>query len=197
MATRRANPNLVKLHRSYTITELAACFDVHKNTVRNWQRQGLPPIDNSRPTLFHGGTVRNFLKQRNANRKQPCPPGTIYCLRCRQPRKPALGMVDYVPITPTSGNLRAMCKHCETIMHRHTRKADLPRVMPDCTIHEAPSLPQSRHRPLERRGELKTAMPLHPDTGGPAKNQTCILNFEGPPRLNGQTSPSLNCDFGR
>ena len=41
MASRRLNPNLVKLHRSYTAGELAQRFEVHKNTVRNWQRDGL------------------------------------------------------------------------------------------------------------------------------------------------------------
>ena len=34
MATRRANPRAVKLHRSYSVPELAACFGVHKDTVR-------------------------------------------------------------------------------------------------------------------------------------------------------------------
>ena len=46
MPARRANPNRVKQHRSYSVDELACCCDVHKNTVRNWQRDGLKPIDN-------------------------------------------------------------------------------------------------------------------------------------------------------
>ena len=50
----RANPCRVKLHRSYTVPELAACLAVHKNTIRNWQREGLEPVNRSRPILFDG-----------------------------------------------------------------------------------------------------------------------------------------------
>lgn len=134
MATRRVNPRKVKQHYSYTVGELAACLDVHKNTVRHWQGNGLEPFDKTKPVLFDGATVRAFLTARNKARKQPCPPGTIYCLRCRQPRAPAFGMVEFVPITPANGNLRALCESCETLMHRRVRKADIAGVMPDCTI---------------------------------------------------------------
>ena len=115
MATRRINPYAVKLHRSYDIGELTGCLGVHKNTVRQWQRDGLKPNEARRPLLFQGERVRAFLTARNASRKRPCQPGTLYCFRCRQPRPPALGMVDYIPVTPTLGNLRAICATCEAI----------------------------------------------------------------------------------
>ena len=104
MAGRRVNPRAVKLHRSYSVSELAACFGVHKNTVRHWQRNGLQPLDGERPVLFQGAIVRTFLAARNASRKCPCPPGTLFCFRCREPRPPALGMVDYMSINAKSGN---------------------------------------------------------------------------------------------
>ncbi len=140
MSARRVNPNRVKLHRSYTIDELAALLGVHKNTVRNWQHEGLVPIDRGRPALFHGHAVRVYLGSRNAGRKRPCRPGTLYCFRCREPREPALGMVDYFELKPGSGNLRALCATCETIMHRRVRKASLAAVMPGISIQirEAP-----------------------------------------------------------
>ena len=133
----KPKPNAVKMHYSYSASELAACCAVHKNTVRNWQRGGLEPIDKARPVLFHGETVRAFLGRRKANRRCPCPPGTIYCLKCRQPRRPALGMVEYRPLKPASGDLCAMCETCEAIMHRRVRKADLGRVMPNLAIQIA------------------------------------------------------------
>jgi hypothetical protein len=132
--SRRVNPNRVKLHRSYSVEELARCLDVHKNTVRNWQAKGLEPIDKARPLLFHGQAVRAFLVAQNASRKRPCQPGTIYCFRCREPRKPALGMVDYVALKPASGNLRALCGVCESPMHRSVHEADIAGVMPGCTV---------------------------------------------------------------
>lgn len=142
MSARRANPYRVKINRSYSIQELAACCGVHKNTVRNWRANGLAPIDQRRPVLFQGAAIRTFLIARNASRKRPCQAGTLYCFRCREPRPPALGMVDYVPVTPTSGNLRAICEQCDAMMHRRARKADLLMILPRCTIQ----FPQGQER---------------------------------------------------
>lgn len=141
MAARRINPNRIKLHRSFSVDELARCLHVHKNTVRHWQKKGLEPIDEDRPVLFHGATVRNFLANRKASRKQPCPPGTLYCFRCREPREPAMDMVDFVQLRPGSGNLRGLCQGCETIMHRRVREADIDRIMPGCTVQRTQGQP--------------------------------------------------------
>lgn len=137
MSARRTNPYRVKINRSYSVQELAARCGVHKNTVRHWQANGLAPIDKGRPVLFQGEAVRAFLIERNASRKRPCQPGTLYCFRCRAPRAPALAMVDYVPITTSSGNLRAICQQCDALMHRRAREADLQKIMPGCTIQIA------------------------------------------------------------
>lgn len=134
MAIRRANPSRIKLHRSYCVDELARCVGVHKNTVRYWRAKGLQPIDKSRPLLFQGATARAFLANHKSSRKRPCPTGTLYCFRCREPRAPALGMVDFIPVRPGTGNLRALCECCETIMHRRVREADISKVMPACTV---------------------------------------------------------------
>ena len=71
MASRRLNPNLLKVHRSYTAGELASRLGVHKNTIRNWQRDGLAALDDSRPVLFQGATVREFLRARNRGASSP------------------------------------------------------------------------------------------------------------------------------
>jgi hypothetical protein len=134
MATRRANPQRVKQNRSYSVRELVTCLGVHKNTVRHWQRNGLEPIDACRPVLFQGAIVRAFLVKRNASRKCPCPPGHLYCFSCREPRSPALGMLDYIATTPVSGNLSALCKACGGTMHRRIRRADLAAKMPGFAV---------------------------------------------------------------
>ncbi|GAA4752485.1 hypothetical protein GCM10023264_19270 [Sphingomonas daechungensis] len=137
MAKRRVNPNVVKLNRNYDTTQLATCCGVHKNTVLNWRTAGLEPIDSSKPILFHGSVVREFLKQRNAKRKQPCGPGKLYCFSCREPRRPALGFVEYVLVTQKGGNLKAFCETCETVMHRKIRRADLEAKMPGVEVQFA------------------------------------------------------------
>ena len=142
MAARRVNPCAVKLHRSYSVPELAACLSVHKNTVRHWQREGLTPIDGGRPVLFQGAIVRAFLSARNASRKRPCRPGTLYCFRCREPRQPLPGLVAYLSINVRSGNIRAICATCETVMHRRASKAALASILPGCDIQFAEAPPR-------------------------------------------------------
>lgn len=142
MAARRIDPRVVKLNRTYDVAELAARLDVHRNTVRHWQREGLTPLDGARPVLFHGSTVREFLGERNKARKSPCPPGTLYCFKCRAPRPPALGMIDYLPISVTGGNIRAICGTCETVMHRRTLKAALAAVVPGCDVQVVQASPR-------------------------------------------------------
>lgn len=137
MAGKRANPNLIKLHRTYSVEEAALALKVHKNTVRGWLVKGLEPIDNQRPMLFAGTAMRDFLKKQRAARKRPCPAGTLYCLKCRQPRAPALGMADYKPFSTTSGNLKAMCEACGTMMHRRTSLASLKAVLPEIEVQIA------------------------------------------------------------
>lgn len=137
MAARRIDPRAVKLNRCYDIAELATRLGVHKNTVRHWQRDGMRPIDSCRPVLFHGSVIRAFLETRNASRKTRCPPGTLYCFRCRAARKPALSMIDFIPISATSGNIRALCVTCEATMHRRASRASLGTIMPGCDVQIA------------------------------------------------------------
>ncbi len=114
---RRHNGRRVKIHRSYTITEVAAVLGVHKHTVRRWIAAGLRTTDDTRPYLIHGQDVRVFLETREPN-KQTCRPGEFYCLRCRAPRRPAGDMADYIETTSSRGLLRGICPTCDTLIHR-------------------------------------------------------------------------------
>lgn len=134
MTRRRSNPNLIKIHRNYTARELADRLGVHKNTVHHWQRNGLAPIDGQRPHLFKGAAVRAFLIARYAKRKRPCPSGTLYCFKCREPRQPVATCVEYVQMRPASGNLRGICVDCGTVMHRRVRQAAIHSVLPGLLV---------------------------------------------------------------
>ena len=86
MATRRPNHRLAKIHRNYTVEEVAKLLGVHRNTVRHWLKQGLPTNDRKRPTLILGRDLGVFLQARRSKNKRRCQPGEIYCVRCRAPR---------------------------------------------------------------------------------------------------------------
>ena len=86
MARRQPNYRLVKIHRSYTVGEIADVLGRHKNTEREWINCGLPTIDQNRPTMIRGENLVAFLRARRAQRKQSCQIGQMYCFRCRSPR---------------------------------------------------------------------------------------------------------------
>lgn len=128
MRKRHPNHRLVKIHRSYTADEVARLLNIHKRTVRNWIKEGLPVIDDKRPMLILGHELSAFLKIRRKKNKQPCKPGQIYCLRCRAPKIPAGNMLDYHPHTETLGNLFGICPDCSAGMNRRVSLAKLTQV---------------------------------------------------------------------
>ena len=122
---RHPNLNLAKIYYNYTVEEVAGLFDVCRATVRNWIKQGLPTINDIRPTLILGQDLRAFLQMRRVKNKHKCQLGEMYCFKCRAPKAPAFGMVDYEPKTATIGNLISMCPDCGTIMNRRASIAKL------------------------------------------------------------------------
>ena len=145
MRKRHPNPRLAKIHRNYTVDEVAHLFGIHKNTVRDWVKRGLPTSDGRRPMLILGRELVAFLTARRTKNKRTCQPGEIYCVRCRSPRAPAGDMVDYEPVTATLGNLVAICSACETMMYRRVSLAKLAQVRGNLDI----TMPQA----LEHIGE--------------------------------------------
>ena len=118
MGARYPNPRRVKIHRPYTVEELAAALGIHKHTVRRWIKQGLCPIDSGRPTMLRGHNVRAFLEGRRTKAKRPCAPGEIYCFKCRVPKTPAGGVADLEISRTSVGRLVAICETCGTMLYR-------------------------------------------------------------------------------
>jgi hypothetical protein len=110
------------------VAAIASLFNVHRNTVRSWFKQGLRAIEGVWPTLVLGAELRRFLTEKQGRRKRPLDAGQMHCMRCREPRWPALDMVQYVPLSPTGGNLKALCSRCEAWMNRRVRLGDLDRL---------------------------------------------------------------------
>lgn len=134
MSATRPNPRLAKIHRSYTVEEIAKLYGVHRNTVRAWIGRGLPTVDDRRPVLVLGSHLASFLQARRTANKRPCRPGEIYCLRCREPRRPAGGAVRYHPLTPTLGNLVGLCGYCGAGLRRRVSLAKLQEFSADLVL---------------------------------------------------------------
>ena len=134
MAQRRPNPRRAKIHRNYTVEEVARLYGVHRNTVRQWIKQGLPVCDDQRPLLILGRDLADFLTRKRASGKRPCKPGEMYCVRCRTPQAPALGLADYQPLTAAGGNLIGLCPQCDCLMYRRVNRARLASVQGDMEV---------------------------------------------------------------
>lgn len=125
---RRPNPRLAKIHRSYTVDEVARLFGLHKNSVRQWIKKGLVVIGGKRPILIHGHDLQSFLEARRQQHKRTCQPGQIYCVRCHAPKRPATDWAEYKPLTETLGNLVGICPDCDGIINRCVSLAKLGQV---------------------------------------------------------------------
>ena len=128
MTSHHPNYRLAKIHRNYTVDEVAKLFGVHRNTVREWVRRGLPTNDDKRPMLILGRDLYTFLHERRLKSKQPCGPGQLYCVRCRVAQTPAENMAEYQPLGITFGNLVGICPCCESMMYRRVSLANLSEV---------------------------------------------------------------------
>ena len=138
---RRPNYRLAKIHRNYTVAEVADVFGVHRNTVREWIKRGLPTCDCKRPTLILGRDLSAFLLTRRMKNKRPCKPGELYCVRCREPRAPAGNFAEYQPGKAGAGNLIAICSACEAMMYRRVNIAKLGAVQGQLDITMPQALP--------------------------------------------------------
>jgi hypothetical protein len=139
MGARHPNPRLAKVHRSYSVEEVARLLRVHKNTIRSWFKQGLEAIDGQRPTVARGEEIRRFLAERRARAKQACGPGRIYCLPCRSPKVPAGKMAECIRTGDTTGSLQGICPDCNRMIYRRVnpRKLDTVRGDLDVTVTQA------------------------------------------------------------
>lgn len=160
MKASRPNPKLAKIHRNYTVEEIAKLYGVHRNTVRAWIKLGLRTVDQGRPLLVLGSQLAEFLNARRALNKRTCRPGEIYCVRCREPRVPAGNRVRYHPLTLAQGNLVGLCPHCGAGLYRRVSFEKLGQVLgnlvitePDAQEHIGESLKPSENCDFKTDGQ--------------------------------------------
>lgn len=134
------NPNRAKIHRNYTVEEIALLYRVHKNTVRLWIRDGLPTIDQKRPILIAGADLRSYWQNKRTSRKRKCQPYEIYCVRCRIPQRPAGNMADYEPLNGSIGRLIGLCPDCGGIINKFIKCTRLDDIRGQLDITQTKAL---------------------------------------------------------
>jgi excisionase family DNA binding protein len=141
MGVRHPSARRIKIHRTYTVEEIARSLGVHKHTVRRWEKAGLTAIDDHRPKLFRGPDVHAFLGARRAAAKRPSGPGEMYCFKCKGPRAPFGAVADLLPINAGIATLRGICT-CGTLMHRRVSH----RTVGAAARNLAVAIPEGRSR---------------------------------------------------
>jgi len=134
--SKKINPNLVKIHRNYSVEEVAHLLAVHKNTVRAWLKKGLVTIDNNKPALVLGSVLKQFLKVKRKADKKPCKLEEIYCMRCRIPQKPVENMVNFRLKNSHTGCITGLCPKCHNLMNKFIsiKKLSLLKSVLDVTL---------------------------------------------------------------
>ena len=132
---KQARLNRIKSLHPYTIEEAAEVSGVSRRTIQNWAANGLRVMDEGRPALIRGDDLRAYIQSQRKSRKSKTTAGTIYCVCCRQARKPAEGMADCT-VNGNRATLTALCEVCETVISKPVPKArihEISRIL-DITI---------------------------------------------------------------
>lgn len=110
----------VSKHQSYSVQEIAELFDLHKQTVLRWLKDGLCTIDSHKPYLIYGEELQNFLRTKRVEQRRPCKPDEFYCCRCRKPRKLANNSAELTVLKSQKLRLQGKCQTCSCSVFRMT-----------------------------------------------------------------------------
>lgn len=124
MSRRRAAADWrrIKKNLNFSVAEAAELLGVSAQTVRNWIAAGLPAIRMPGLTLILGKDLRPYLQSRRRERKRPCPPGALFCFKCKDHRTPEPDCVE-VQSGPGAPMLHGLCPACATLMYRRISRA--------------------------------------------------------------------------
>lgn len=123
---RRVSARRVKSHRTYEIGEAAETVGVTPQTIRAWCKGGLRVMDARRPHLILGADLNEYLENARKKPGSSLPFGMLNCFGCKEPRKPAFGIVDYQPLSDRHGILAGFCEVCEGRCTRIVGQGRLP-----------------------------------------------------------------------
>ena len=84
-------------------------------------------MSDARPVMLTGDDFIICVKDPRMHRRPPSEIGSLYCVRCRVPRK-AAGDLAECQDTGKRLTLIAMCEVCETILRKPLARADLPKL---------------------------------------------------------------------
>ena len=117
----------IRTHRPYTLKSLGDLYGVHPATVRRWIKvEGLSVaiVGTGKPVILNGKSARDWMRKREAARKQPCGPDEVYCVACKSPRPLSPGTARIVAGTAPKINVEGACTGCGRTLRRFDTEAN-------------------------------------------------------------------------
>jgi DNA-binding XRE family transcriptional regulator len=121
---------------TYTLQEAADLLGVSRQTVAQWEKEGLPVMGERVPKLAYGADLKAFLQKRESARKQKMQAGEMYCLSCKAASVPAEGRVFLSLLNQKRALLSGVCTRCGGRISRIISAAQLPEARERFCIQE-------------------------------------------------------------
>jgi len=116
----------VKSSLTYEVGEAAAALGKSKATIRNWIKDGLPIMASKKPLLISGQDLRDHIRAKSKGAKTSLGSDQLFCLSCREGRKPLGMIVAVLPNTDKTDRLKGLCETCGGVASRIISKAKSP-----------------------------------------------------------------------
>lgn len=126
---RNINPARIRKNRPYTTSELSQLLNLHPNTIRQWAKDGLNPLDSAWPIMFHGSDIKDFIRSKRQVRKQICAPDEMFCFKCKKPVRPYKGKIDITIVNQKLVQISGHCEACETKIFRRANINNLCKML--------------------------------------------------------------------
>jgi hypothetical protein len=105
-------------HDVYTQAEVCRFFEVDDQTVRNWEKEGLPRVKGASRPFYEGSVLKAFHAGRNQAARRPMTLIELFCLGCSAPREAAPGTLRGASRNGPALRFEARCVRCGTQMYR-------------------------------------------------------------------------------
>ncbi|MDF2372684.1 MAG: tyrosine-type recombinase/integrase [Rhizobiaceae bacterium] len=107
-----------KANRVYSVEDVLHHYGICRNTLSNWTKSGLRPVDGTRPQLFRGTELKWFHAQRSIERTKSLRMGEFKCFACKSCVFPEVSTLCIdVPIR-RSYWAHATCPECHGMLQK-------------------------------------------------------------------------------
>lgn len=164
------HPRKAKQDWTYDQADVMALYDITRNTVRNWLKEGLRCVP-GKPVLFRGRDLNQFHHDRQARARRECSVGEFLCFHCKKVASLIGRSAEMEWRSCRGGTMRWSCPLCgkpnETFQSR-ARVEALERASVKLTTDEADYCAARLHGEIVQIGPDSEGLHEHGERAAPA-----------------------------